>query len=157
MAERRPAAVSPADVRAALGIERRSLWSAGTQGRVPSHSWECYDDDTLLAWLQALPEHHGHDDQLLDIVRSDRHFYVRQNAARRMREPERLAAFAADRHVGQILSRQLRRAEDLAYLSALAGSSRNPEVRHAAQAQLEDLERRLAETLPDEGPSADEE
>jgi hypothetical protein len=135
--------VSPADVRAALGMDRRRSWESGPAGRVPTNTWECFDDDTLLAWLQGLPAVHGHDEQLLEIVRSDRHFYVRQNAALRITDPDRLKPFGSDRHVGQILARRLSRVEDVSYLSTLVDETRHLEVKRAAQAQLVDLRQRL--------------
>lgn len=135
---------SPADVRAALGIDRRQRWEPGPSGNVPSNSWQCFDDDTLLAWIQALPDHHRHDEQLLEIVRSNRHFYVRQSAALHIGNPERLKPFSEDRHVGQILARRLSRAEDAAYLLALVKETRHLEVKRAAQAQLAELKQRLA-------------
>ena len=135
--------VSPADVRSHLATDRRRPLESGPTGNVPASSWQCFDDDTLLAWLQSLPADHGRDDQLLEIVRSGRHFYVRQSAAMHIQDPERLKPFATDRHVGQILVRRLSRAEDVDYLSALVRDTRHLEVRRAAQAQLADLQRRL--------------
>jgi hypothetical protein len=135
--------VTPADVRAVLETDRRRPWESGPGGKVPCGTWQCFDDDTLLAWLHALPADHGRDEQLLEVVRSERHFYVRQTAALRVQDPDRLKPFAADRHVGQILARRLSRVEDVAYLSALVGESRHLEVRRAAQSQLTDLTSRL--------------
>jgi hypothetical protein len=81
---------------------------------------------------------------LLEVVRSDRHFYVRQTAALRVGDPERLKTFATDRHVGQILVRHLSRAEDVEYLEALVRNSRHGDVRRSAEAQLAALKERLA-------------
>lgn len=125
------------------GPDPRRPWrngpgEAGTGGRA------ALDDDSLLDWLQHLPEGHGRDDELLEIVRSDRHFYVRQTAALRVREAERLKAFAGDRHVGQILVRHLSREEDVEYLEGLLRTSRHGDVRRAAEVQLVELKRRLA-------------
>ena len=74
--------------------------------------------------------------QLVEVVRSGRHFFVRQEAAKRIRDPERLKAFAGDRHIGQILARQMRRDSDVEYLEELLRQSRHLEVRNAATAQL---------------------
>ena len=69
-------------------------------------------------------------------MRSNRHFFIRQEAAKRIREAERLKAFAGDRHIGQILARQMRRDTDVDYLERLLRESRHLEVRNAAAAQL---------------------
>ena len=61
---------------------------------------------------------------------------MRQEAAKRVRDGERLKAFATDRHIGQILVRQMTREDDAGYLKALLESSRHIEVRNAAAAQL---------------------
>jgi hypothetical protein len=76
-------------------------------------------------------------------VRSNRHFFIRQEAAKRIREAERLKAFAGDRHIGQILARQMRRDTDVDYLERLLGESRHLEVRNAAAAQLSLLRKAL--------------
>jgi hypothetical protein len=83
-----------------------------------------------------LPPDHARDEDLLAVVRSSRHFFIRQEAAKRIRDPERLKAFAGDRHIGQILARQMRRDSDVEYLELLLRQSRHLEVRNAAQAQL---------------------
>jgi len=86
--------------------------------------------------IESLPADHAHDDDLVAIVRSSRHFFIRQEAAKRIRDAERLKAFAADRHIGQILVRQMRRESDVEYLERLLQESRHLEVRNAATAQL---------------------
>jgi hypothetical protein len=86
--------------------------------------------------IESLPADHAHDDDLVAIVRSSRHFFIRQEAAKRIRDAERLKAFAADRHIGQILVRQMRRELDVEYLERLLRESRHLEVRNAATAQL---------------------
>jgi hypothetical protein len=105
-----------------------------------SEGWLALVDDELLFRIQSLSADHEHDDDLLLVVRSDRHFFVRQEAAKRIRDTERLKAFAADRHIGQILARQMRRQGDVAYLEELIRESRHLEVRKAAQAQLQMLQ-----------------
>ncbi len=129
--------------------ERREPWQRGPNATVPGISWQSSDDDTLLAWLQALPADHGMDAQLLEILSSDRHFYLRQTAAMSMGDPERLKEFAGDRHIGQILARRLSRAEDIGYLSGLVQASQHLEVRRAAQAQLTSLLTRLGISNPE--------
>ena len=76
-------------------------------------------------------------------MRSGRHFFLRQEAAKRIADPERLKVFSADRHIGQILARQMRRDADVHYLEQLIRESRHLEVRNAARAQLEMLRRRI--------------
>jgi hypothetical protein len=98
--------------------------------------WLLLSDDELVFRIESLPPDHDHDEDLLDIVQSQRHFFVRQEAAKRIRDPERLKAFSGDRHIGQILARQMRREDDITYLEELVKSSRHLEVRNAASAQL---------------------
>jgi hypothetical protein len=146
MSERGSATTAEAE---ASHPERRQQWKAGPNATLPGTSWQCFDDDTLLAWLQSLPADHGMDGRLLEILSSDRHFYLRQAAAMSIRDPERLKEFAGDRHVGQILARRLSRAEDITYLSGLVQASRHLEVRRAAQAQLSSLLARLGGSSPE--------
>ncbi len=105
--------------------------------------WLALVDDELLFRIQSLAPEHGQDDDLVAVVRSDRHFFVRQEAAKRIRDPDRLKAFASDRHVGQILARRMMREGDIEYLEELVRDSRHLEVRKAAKAQLEKLKRQL--------------
>ena len=105
--------------------------------------WLTLSDDDLLFEIESMPANHGADDRLLAIVRSNRHFFLRQEAAKRIGDPERLKAFASDRHIGQILARQMHRDADAHYLEQLVRESRHLEVRNAARAQLEVLKQRL--------------
>lgn len=106
--------------------------------------WLLEGDDELLFRIESLPEHHSRDDDLMAVVQSNRHFFVRQEAAKRIRDPERLKLFADDRHIGQILARQMRRDTDIAYLEQLLRDSRHLEVRNAATVQLRLLKAALA-------------
>ncbi len=106
--------------------------------------WLALRDDDLLFRIQSLPADHQDDDALIAVVRSSRHFFLRQEAAKRIREAGRLKAFAGDRHIGQILARQMCREADLDYLERLVRESRHLEVRKAAQAQLDILRRNRA-------------
>ncbi len=72
----------------------------------------------------------------MEVVCSDRHFFVRQEAAKRIRKPDLLKELAGDRHIGQILVRRMTREEDRAYLEKLVAETRHLEVRNAADAQL---------------------
>jgi hypothetical protein len=121
-----------------------------TVGPVPgSAGWLALDDDDLLFRIQSLPRDHRHDLDLLDVVCSSRHFFVRQEAAKRVQDREQLKAFAADRHIGQVLVRKMTRADDAGYLERLLRESRHLEVRKAASAQLGLLgEERAREGLP---------
>ena len=105
--------------------------------------WLVLSDDELLFRIESLPAVHGSDDELLAVVRSKRHFFVRQEAAKKICDAERLKAFAGDRHIGQILARQLRRQEDIDYLEQLLRESRHLEVRNAAKVQLRLLKQLL--------------
>ena len=81
--------------------------------------------------------------ELVAVVQSSRHFFIRQEAAKRVRETARLKAFAEDRPIGQILARQMARDEDVEYLEELLRESRHLEVRNAAAAQLKLLQAAL--------------
>lgn len=110
---------------------------------MPADSWQGCDDSTLLAWLHSLPAHHDRDAEILEIVGSQRHLYVRQAAAVAVSNPDHLLAFLRNRDMEPLLSRRLSRVEDLAYLADLAQSSRHPEVRRQAGAQLQETSTRL--------------
>jgi hypothetical protein len=102
-----------------------------------NRGWLVLKDDDLLYQIEALGESlHDRDDALLEVVQSDRHFFIRQEAAKKIRDPAMLKDFAGDRHIGQILVRQMTRAADVAYLERLRDESRYIEVRKAAEAQL---------------------
>jgi hypothetical protein len=105
--------------------------------------WLALTDDELVFRIESLAADHAHDDDLVAVVRSSRHFFIRQEAAKRIREADRLKAFAADRHIGQILARQMRRADDIEYLEQLLRESRHLEVRNAARVQLQLLKAAL--------------
>jgi hypothetical protein len=117
-----------------------------SERRRPSHplaaqggsgGWLTLKDDDLLYQIESLGDRpHDKDQALLEVLQSDRHFFIRQEAAKKIRDPELLKAFAADRHIGQILVRQMTRAADVAYLERLRDESRYLEVRKAADAQL---------------------
>jgi len=103
-------------------------------------------DDELLFHVEALPPDHQEDALLLQVVRSGRHFFVRQEAAKRLRDKTPLRDHSEDRHLGQILVRDMTRAEDIAYLEKLIAETRHLEVRKAAEAQLRLLRARGDET-----------
>ena len=105
--------------------------------------WLALPDVELVFRIESLPAVHGLDDELLAVVRSKRHFFVRQEAAKKICDAERLKAFAGDRHIGQILARQMRREEDIDYLEQLLRESRHLEVRNAAKVQLRLLKQLL--------------
>jgi hypothetical protein len=117
------------------GSERRP-WHEGPDAVVREESWLTLDDDELLHRIETLGSKEDEDEQLREVIGSDRHFFVRQEAAKRIRDRTQLFAFEDDRHVGQILVRHLTRREDLTYLERLAIRCRHVEVRSAAQVQL---------------------
>ena len=115
----------------------RAPWSPGpAAGTRSGDGWLGLDDDELLFRIESLPSDHAADESLLEIVRSTRHFFIRQEAAKRIRERERLKEHSGDRHIGQILVRSMNRREDIAYLETLVRDSRHIEVKKAAEAQL---------------------
>jgi hypothetical protein len=115
---------------------RRQSWTEGPEGGPVEHEWLSLPDDDLLYRITSLPAGHGSDDSLIAIVRSQRHFFIRQEAAKRVSDPSRLRELWDDRHVGQILVRGLNRADDIEYLKNLVAQSRHLDVRNAAKAQL---------------------
>jgi hypothetical protein len=114
---------------------RRAPWVSGPEPSAAS-GWLALDDDELLFRIERLPPEHGEDDALMEVVRSARHFFVRQEAAKKIRDHRRLRAHSGDRHIGQILVRAMNRREDAAYLESLVRESRHIEVKKAAEAQL---------------------
>ena len=114
---------------------RRAPWIAGPEPAAAS-GWLALDDDDLLYRIERLPAEHAEDEALMEVVRSARHFFVRQEAAKRIRDHRRLRAHSGDRHIGQILVRAMTRREDAAYLESLVRESRHIEVKKAAEAQL---------------------
>jgi hypothetical protein len=116
---------------------RRAPWVSGPEpAATDGASWLALEDDELLYRIERLPADHGEDDALMEVVRSARHFFVRQEAAKRIRRGERLKAHSGDRHIGQILVRSMTRREDAEYLESLVRESRHIEVKKAAEAQL---------------------
>lgn len=99
--------------------------------------WLALDDDELLYRIEALPPWHDQDHRLMEVVRSDRHFFVRQEAAKKIGDAELLKACSGDRHIGQVLVRVMKRAQDVEYLEHLRDQSSHLEVRKAAEAQLD--------------------
>jgi hypothetical protein len=126
--------------------EKRRPCQAPAEVTATPESWLGLEDDELLHRIETLGSEDRADRRLMEVVTSDRHFFVRQEAAKRVRDPHLLVGFEGDRHIGQILVRHLNRLEDLAYLERLVASSQHLEVRKAATAQLELLRRRLEET-----------
>ena len=114
---------------------RRRPWSEGPDEEAPAKSWLLLDDDELLHKIETLGAE-AEDERLIEVVASDRHFFIRQEAAKRIKDHDRLFEFVDDRHVGQILVRGLTRREDVEYLEKLVSQSRHLDVRNAAKAQL---------------------
>ena len=127
---------------------QRRPWNEGPDEDAPPESWLGLDDDDLLHRIETLGAEEDADDRLLEVVASDRHFFVRQEAAKRVRDRRRLYVFEDDRHVGQILVRHLARREDITYLERISMLSRHVEVRQAAQVQLARVWRRLENSQP---------
>jgi hypothetical protein len=121
----------------------RKPWVEGPGGGEDAGGWLALTDDELLFRIEALAPDHQFDLVLLDVVRSERHFFIRQEAAKKIRDTSLLREHSADRHIGQILVRSLNRREDADYLWRLMIDSRHLEVRKAAEAQLRELRLRL--------------
>ncbi len=129
-------------------IPPRRPWIKGPDPAAPAESWLALDEDELLSNIETLPEQHDKDEQLLGVIRSNRHFFIRQEAAKRLVDHERLKEYRDDRHIGQILARRLRRVEDIGYLEEVIEKCRHAEVRKAAKAQLEQLHETLKQVPP---------
>lgn len=121
----------------------RAPWVEGPGGGEDPEGWLLQTDDELLFRIEALGPDHQRDRVLLAVVRSLRHFFIRQEAAKKIRDTALLRDHSGDRHIGQILVRALNRKEDADYLWRLMNESRHIEVRKAAEAQLRELRRRL--------------
>ena len=133
----------------------RRPWTEGPDEEAPPESWLLLDDDALLHRIETTDPGENEDERLLEVVESDRHFFIRQEAAKRVQDRNRLFDFEDDRHVGQILVRHLTRREDVTYLERLSARSKHVEVRSAAQVQLARLWRRLDAKEPaPAGPKA---
>ena len=130
------------------GASGRRPWVEGPDENAPPESWLGFDDDGLLHRVQTLDRSTDQDDRLIEVVTSDRHFFIRQEAAKRVKDRRRLYAFEDDRHVGQILVRHLSRREDLTYLERISMLARHVEVRQAAQVQLARVWRRIESSQP---------
>jgi hypothetical protein len=123
--------------------DRRSGTSGAPSG---ADGWLAKTDDDLLFEIERLPDGHDADARLLEVVESPRHFFIRQEAAKKVRDQDRLKQHSGDRHIGQILVRGLNRTDDVAYLERLVVESRHIEVKKAAEAQLRAIA--LAKTVP---------
>jgi hypothetical protein len=121
---------------------RRRAWVQGPDGQA-AEGWLRQTDDDLLYHIESLPAGHDCDHLLIEVVRSHRHFFIRQEAAKKIRNQELLKEHSQDRHIGQILVRGLNRREDVTYLERLAADSRHLEVRKAAEAQLRAIAERI--------------
>jgi hypothetical protein len=122
---------------------QREPWSDGPDEEAPPESWLGLDEDDLLHRIETVTADADEDERLLEVVASHRHFFIRQEAAKKVKDPRFLYRFEDDRHIGQILVRHLSRREDLTYLERISMLSRHAEVRKAAQVQLARVWRRL--------------
>ena len=129
---------------------RRQAWREGPDPAAQGHEWLSLNDDDLLFRIASLPADHGLDEALLVVIRSDRHFFIRQEAAKRVQETARLHDHRDDRHVGQILVRGMNRREDVDYLKRLVAESRHLDVRKAAQVQLNLIAKSTKGKTPEE-------
>ena len=115
---------------------RRVPWVSGPEPAAAS-GWLALDDDELLFRIErADPRPRRGRRAAWKSCAATRHFFVRQEAAKKIRDNRRLRAHSGDRHIGQILVRAMNRREDAAYLESLVRESRHIEVKKAAEAQL---------------------
>jgi hypothetical protein len=121
-------------------LGRRLPWREGGGPAAAAEGWLALSDDELLYQIEGSEPGPETDLRLIDVVGSDRHFFIRQEAAKRIHDVSLLKDHSADRHIGQILARAMNRREDAEYLRKLAEQSRHLEVRKAAEAQLRRLE-----------------
>lgn len=128
------------------GPERRSATSSVPDAPRDANGWLELSDDDLLFEIERLPAGHDDDASLLAVVRSARHFFIRQEAAKKVRDHDRLKEHSGDRHIGQVLVRGLNRADDVAFLERLLAESRHVDVKKAAEAQLRAIS--MAKTVP---------
>jgi hypothetical protein len=105
--------------------------------------WLAMSDDELIHRIETLGKKHGQDEVLLEIIGSNRHFFVRQIAAKKIEASKLLHEHWDDRHIGQILVRGLSRLDDLAYLEDLQRNSRFLDVRKSADAQIKIIRQKL--------------
>jgi hypothetical protein len=123
----------------------REPWQEGPEEGTPAESWLGLSDDELLHKIETIGSPHDADQRLLEVVASGRHFFIRQEAAKRIRRKKLLFPYEDDRHIGQILVRHLNRREDLTYLERLVARSTHSDVRKAASVQLGRLRKRLSD------------
>jgi len=132
----------------------RRPWSEGPDEEALPESWLGLADDELLHRIERLDPEENADGRLIEIVESERHFFLRQEAAKKIRDRTLLFPYEDDRHVGQILVRYLTRREDVTYLERLVARSHHAEVRAAAQVQLAQLWGRLGGPRTADGEDA---
>ena len=108
----------------------------GQEVKAAIGEWLALSDEELIHRIEGLGKGHGIDPLLMDVVGSQRHFFVRQVAARKIEDSKLLHEHWDDRTIGQILVRGLSRADDVAYLERLSRESRYGDVRSVASAEL---------------------
>jgi hypothetical protein len=123
----------------------RQAWRHGPEPQQgQGQSWLGLSDDELLFRIESLGPEDDEDRSLLEVVGSARHFFIRQEAAKKVRNVRLLRDHSGDRHIGQILVRGMTRTEDIDYLRRILAESRHLEVRKAAEVQLRLLTAREA-------------
>lgn len=111
----------------------------GQEAKGVTADWLTLSDEELIHRIEGLGKGHGVDPLLMDVVGSQRHFFVRQVAARKVEDSKLLHEHWDDRTIGQILVRGLSRADDVAYLEKLSRESRYGDVRSVASAELKTI------------------
>lgn len=120
-------------------VQRRRAWREGPQAS--GDTWLALSDDELLYRIESMEASDDEDAALMKVIDSDRHFFIRQEAAKKIRNVHLLKEHSGDRHIGQILVRGMNRQEDADYLRKILAESRHLEVRKAAEVQLRLLTR----------------
>src|SRR6185295_19363100 len=70
-------------------LGRRRPWTIGPETvAAVAEDWLALSDDELLFRIEALPADHQADGRLIAVVQSARHFFVRQEAAKKIHDRE---------------------------------------------------------------------
>jgi len=130
---------------------QRQAWTDGPGGDAPGDdappdSWLFLDDDALLQRIASLDSAADEDEHLLEIVTSHRHFFVRQEAAKRVKDGGASTPSRTTGTSGRSSFATCPRREDLTYLERISMLSRHVEIRQAAQVQLARVWRRLEQS-----------
>ena len=74
----------------------REPWTEGPDEEAPPESWLVLDDDELLHRIETCEPGEDTDERLLEVVGSHRHFFIRQEAAKKVADRRRLFDFVLE-------------------------------------------------------------